>query len=322
MNMRHWLTGSLILLMIALPRPALALTCSADIRDLSFGTVDVLTGDNPLATSSAQVSVTCQRDLLELGAMNTITACVYIGNGSGGTSGGLRQLGSGANSLRYQLYADAARSVPWGSDTEFASPGPRRFLLSLPLLTLSDSVSTTLYGSVSGGQATAAVGSYTSSFSGASTQVRYAVGNRSCESLSATAVRAPFAVDAVVAPNCSISADTLDFGTVTALDRAVDGVGRISSTCTRGAAYQISLDNGRYASGNQRQMASGNSRANYELYRDAARSQRWGQRASGEAVAGTGTGLAVLTSIYGRVPVQSGMTVGSYADTVIAIISF
>ncbi|MFX6442906.1 spore coat protein U domain-containing protein, partial [Acinetobacter baumannii] len=85
---------------------------------------------------------------------STITACVYIGNGSGGISGGLRQLGSGANSLRYQLYADAARSVPWGSDTEFASPGPRRFLLSLPLLTLSDSVSTTLYGSVSGGQAT------------------------------------------------------------------------------------------------------------------------------------------------------------------------
>ncbi|MFX5839908.1 hypothetical protein ABTE60_21585, partial [Acinetobacter baumannii] len=69
MNMRHWLTGSLILLMIALPRPALALTCSADIRDLSFGTVDVLAGDNPLATSSAQVTVTCQRDLLELGAM-------------------------------------------------------------------------------------------------------------------------------------------------------------------------------------------------------------------------------------------------------------
>lgn len=322
MIMWRWLLASLLVLAATLPRPALALTCSADIRDLSFGSVDVLVGDNPLATSSAQVTVTCQRDLLELGAMNTITACVYIGSGSGGSSAGLRQMTAGANTLRYQLYADAARSVPWGSDTEFASPGPRRFLLSLPLLTLSDSVSTTLYGSVSGGQATAAVGTYSSSFAGAATQVRYAVGNRNCESLPTSAVRAPFVVDAVVAPNCSISADTLDFGTVTALDRTVDGIGRISSTCTRSAAYQISLDNGRYASGNQRQMASGNSRVGYDLYRDAARSQRWGMRASGEAVTGTGTGQAILTTIYGRVPAQSGMVVGSYADTVVAIISF
>lgn len=322
MIMSRWLLAGLLVLAATLPRPALALTCSADIRDLSFGGVDVLGSDNPLATSSAQVSVTCQRDLLELGAMNTITACVYIGAGSGGSSAGMRQLSAGANTLRYQLYADAARSVPWGSDTEFASPGPRRFLLSLPLLTLSDTTTTTLYGSLAGSQSTAVVGNYTASFAGAATQVRYAAGNRSCESLPTTAVRAPFVVDAVVTPNCSISADTLDFGTVTALDREVDGIGRIASTCTRNAAYQISLDNGRYADGNARRMASGNSRVRYELYRDAARSQRWGMRASGEAVTGTGNGQAILTTIYGRVPVQSGMTVGSYADTVVAIISF
>jgi len=301
---------------------ALALTCSADVQDLSFGNVDVLSGGTPLASSSARVTVTCRRGLLELDALGDVTVCVGLGPGTGGLAADSRQLLSGGNRLRYNLYSDAAGSVPWGSYSVFTASGPRRFVLSLPVLVLEDTETATLYGRVSGSQSDAAVGSYVSAFSGQDTEVRYGRGNVSCSALSASNGRAPFTVDATVMPNCSIAADPLDFGSTPGLASALDAAGRITSTCTRGAAYQIGLDSGQHAQGSQRRMVSGSEVVRYELYRDAARSLRWGLVSGSEAITGMGSGVAQQATVYGRVPAQTGMAAGSYSDTVVAIISF
>jgi len=71
-----------------------------------------------------------------------------------------------------------------------------------------------------------------------------------------------------------------------------------------------------------RQMRSGANSLNYNLYRDAARSQVWGQTAGVDTASiNTGTisngGSAnVNFTIYGRIPALQNVNAGAYSDSV------
>jgi spore coat protein U-like protein len=70
-----------------------------------------------------------------------------------------------------------------------------------------------------------------------------------------------------------------------------------------------------------RRMASGANRLDYNLYRDAARSQVWGQTTGSDTASITVIGIPNLGSrtgtfvIYGRVPALQNVPAGAYSDS-------
>lgn len=315
-----------LLLLLLLPLKALALSCSATISDVSFGNVDVLSASNPLTTSNGSVSITCTRNLVLELLSGSVKLCIGVGAGTGGVNAGptARQMASGANKLLFNLYTDAGLSTIWGSSSVFTATGPRVFSLNPPVTGLgSQTITDSIYGAVNASQALVPVGSYSSSFSGSNTEVRYGYGSAACSSLPSSTT-APFAVNATVIPNCTITAGTMDFGSVglSLMTTNADATSSITTTCTSAAAYQIALDNGLNYSSPNRRMANAGNRANYELYRDSGRTQRWGSTLGTDTVSGAGTGASVAATVYGRVPAQTGIAIGSYTDTVVATISF
>ena len=97
----------------------------------------------------------------------------------------------------------------------------------------------------------------------------------------------------------------------------------ITVRCPLNTSWTLGLNNGINAAGTTRRMRSGTQYVTYELYRNAARTLRWGSTA-GQLVTGTGAGVAnpVNTTVYGRVPVQAMVPGGSYADTVTVTLTY
>lgn len=138
-------------------------------------------------------------------------------------------------------------------------------------------------------------------------------------------------VSASVADNCVIDASGgLDFGPydpVTANAVAdLDGAGNISVTCTSGATVDITLgqgdnaDTGSTAGAPLRRLNDGGTNfLDYNLYTSGARTTVW------EDVTGvgyTGVGTAELVPVFGRIPAGQNVPSGSYADTVLATVTF
>jgi spore coat protein U-like protein len=61
---------------------------------------------------------------------------------------------------------------------------------------------------------------------------------------------------------------------------------------------------------------------NYSLFRNATRTQVWGQTIGTDTVTGTGTGANQALTIYGRVPAQAVPPPGTYTDTVTVTITY
>ena len=59
----------------------------------------------------------------------------------------------------------------------------------------------------------------------------------------------------------------------------------------------------------------------YELYRDTTRLLRWGTGLGNEST-GTGSGSSQSLTVYGQVPLQPSVNVGSYTDTIVATVTF
>lgn len=130
---------------------------------------------------------------------------------------------------------------------------------------------------------------------------------------------ATFSVTATVLPSCTlVGGTTLAFGVVSPGVQA-DGSVAVTATCTVGTTYTLALDAGTGAGATvgARRMTSGADTLNYLLYRDAGRTQPWGDGTNGTSTAaGTGTGVAQTVTVYGRVPSNASATVGVYADLV------
>lgn len=139
-------------------------------------------------------------------------------------------------------------------------------------------------------------------------------------------------ISATVAASCIIDASGgVAFGAydpiVTNKTLDLDVSGTIDTTCTMGSAATITLGEGTNAASGStpgapvRQMKSGTDTLSYQLYSDAGRGTVWDDVTG--APAPTGTGASVPITVYGRVPQgQSSVPTGSYADTVLATITF
>ncbi len=140
-----------------------------------------------------------------------------------------------------------------------------------------------------------------------------------------TNVTATFQVTANLGGVCTLTTNTLAFGTYTPSASALAGSTTIIPTCTNSTPWTLSFNNGSTTGGtiSQRLLANGAATLNYNLYTSAADTTILGDGTSGSnTITGTGTGAAQSITIYGLIPAGQFVTVGSYSDTITATISY
>jgi spore coat protein U-like protein len=296
---------------------ARAASCNFTVTTVAFGSVDVTA--NAAVNTTATVSVTCS-SLLALGGFNV---CVNLGAGSGGaTNAANRFMLSGANTLTYGLFSDAARTIPWGSSL-WSAGGANAVLVSFPGSLLGTQTETaTVYGQVYSGQQTVVAGSYLSTFSSTNAEIMWpAVSSSNCGGSTATT---SFNVTATVPTTCRIATNNLNFGTAGVLAANTDATTTLSPTCTNGTPYNVGLDGGLSRATNpaQRKMTNGAAFVLYGLYQDSARSMPWGNTIGTNTLTGTGTGLAQSPTVYGRIAPQATPSPGTYNDTIVVTLTY
>lgn len=344
MTRAAWLGVLVMLVLLAWPGSARAnTTCTATASAVAFGNISNMAASATPANMG--VTITCTTGGLTLLANVRVRLCVGIGSGSASTAVlPTRQMtNANADTLAFQLYTDAARQVPWGL-LQGGSPPAQDLQLSYaaPLLGGSGSVTTTVYGQVPANQ-TLATGSYSSAFNTGNVTLTYAYNEvllgtptmpGSCTDATATNRKSasnafPFSATATVLPQCgSYLVTDMDFGTAAGrIATPINQTAQLTLTCVRRTAFNVSLDNGLHAAGSTRRMRHATTTTAfipYELYRDSARLQRWGNTVGTDVVAGTGTGVAQQVTIYGRAPAITGAlpVAGNYADRITVTITY
>jgi spore coat protein U-like protein len=300
-----------IFLLAGAPAAYSAETCSISMTTVAFGNVDVTTGAAVDTTGTLQV--VCS------GFTLGVEACLSIGAGSLGDATS-RELQSGANTLRYDLYSDAARTTIWGSwESGYKSPG-------VSMIVNNGTTNVTVYGRVLAAQPTVLAGAYTSTFT-ANPFLRYGRDNSpACpgplnhEQTTSTS----FSATATVITACSVSTSAVNFGAFASLGSNVDSTGSVSVTCTNGAPYNVGLGagTGTGATVAARKMTNGANTVTYSLYSNTGRTTVWGNTIGTDTVTGTGSGLSQSLTVYGRVPSQTTPPVKTYTDTVVVTVTF
>lgn len=158
----------------------------------------------------------------------------------------------------------------------------------------------------------------------AKTQAIFLAALFSSPCLLADTVTTTFNVSATVVDDCQVSATNLVFGdyrAITATD--LDANSTIAVRCTLATAYEIGLDQGLGGpSVNDRRMLQGANELNYQLFRDAARTQNWGNTPTTDTVTGTGTGNSQNFPVYARIPSNQSVATGDYTDTITVTVTF
>jgi spore coat protein U-like protein len=146
--------------------------------------------------------------------------------------------------------------------------------------------------------------------------------------LSAQQQSASLTVTASVTKNCTITTAPVNFGAYDPVaanaTAALDGIGTVTVTCTKGAPAKVGLSVGGNAQGATRRMSGGAAAyLAYELYKDTERATVWGDTAD------TALDIPVAPdrnprnyTVFGRVAPAQDATVGSYTDTVLATVNF
>ena len=339
MTLRHLQAACLLLLlatMSALAPAGAATTCTATSPTLNFGTVSV----SGATDVSATFQVTCSTLGLALLANAKVKVCLNIGDGNngGGNFQPRRMLRMpGGDVLLFQIYQDPAHSQVWGSLGNPEVPNPHRleFDYPVPVLGGSQTLSVTMYGRVP--MQPLVAGGYSNLFGGIHTSITYrfdevilggATFPASCtaggDGGASTSSAFPFNVSANVPENCRAHVTTdLDFGTIPGLvDANRDRTSTIAMTCTGRTDWNVGLDNGQNAAGGIRRMRQGGNYVAYELYREPARTSRWGTTIGTDTVSGTGTGSTQTLTVHGRVPSGQAVPAGDYSDTITVTITY
>lgn len=143
---------------------------------------------------------------------------------------------------------------------------------------------------------------------------------------------ANFQVRIVIQESCVISTTAptdIDFLSHTRSTGApVLATGTITVNCSAGTDYTIGLNGGANSLGTaaspaegDRRMSSGTGYVPYDLFRNAARTQFWGNTPGTDTQAGIGTAANQTYTVFGRVP-STNFDAGTYVDTVTATIVY
>ncbi len=301
-------------------------SCTANVTAVNFGMI------NPVSAGTIDVSATLNYSCTALiSLLSHIKVCIEMAAGPQNTSPGSRVLTHSTiatEKLSYNVYSDPARTIIFGNTYTTASPaavikmhGP----FTLGLLATARGTQT-IYGRIptSNPYMQRSVGPYNATLPvTVKMALVSAAGLSPCLDLSPAHISLPVSANLISA--CRISAQPLNFGIHPSnFTRNVTSTSTITSSCTKGTPYQIGLNNGLHAVGNQRRMKAGDGAfIHYELYKDASRSQRWGSALNtAETLAGVATGVAQNASVYGTVVPQAGLKAADYKDTITVTITY
>ena len=163
--------------------------------------------------------------------------------------------------------------------------------------------------------------------------------DRACLTASVAVLALLVAGPALGGATCSVAATGVNFVAYDiSLTAPNDSTGNVTVTCTyvppggaTGVNVLAQLSTGMSGSYLPRQMASGPVRLNYNLFLDVARNTIWGNGLSGTSVAtagftvGPGVGNGTRNAsfpVYGRLPAQQTVAMGSYSDTIVVTVTF
>lgn len=300
------------MLLVAWAAPAEGQTCTYSVTPLSFGTAVGL--PTPQMNATATISVTCRSN-----AVVAVRVCLSLPAGSAGLSINDRRLANGSNLLRYQLFSDPARTAVWGQASQAVAVDFRSLSTSPTTRTV------TVYGRVLGGQTGLGFGTYQSTLVRVARRANYLATPPSCASMTGSGTQlSPLNVTATLQPSCTVAANPLNFGQVTSVQSAINASTNLSLNCSPGAPYTIALDGGSVSgspSTRAMRQVAGSATIGYQLYRDATRTQIWGNTTN-SVLRGTGTGNPVSIPIHGTVPAQGARPPGTYQDVVTVTVTY
>lgn len=140
-----------------------------------------------------------------------------------------------------------------------------------------------------------------------------------------------FDVTITIKNSCHVkSTEDVVFGTRQAIGGVVDATGSVSVQCTNGAAYDVALNAGVNSTNDitARQMkhATGTDTIAYQLFRDSAYADVWGQTDDVDTVGGTGTGFGDISFdqkhvVYAQATIVGDEPAGTYSDVIIATVT-
>ncbi|MGG2100031.1 Csu type fimbrial protein [Stenotrophomonas sp. NRRL B-14846] len=332
-------------LLAAAPASATAVCTAVANPTLPFGNINS-NAPGP-STANLNITVTCTTAALSLLATTGVRVCVGIGAGTGGgSSATFRTMAtSTSDTMNFQLYNNASFGQATGLVPRGTPPAQELTMsYNVPLLTGGSGAQTVqLFGQIPANQVLAS-GAYSSTFSGASVVLTWAWNevllgtatipatcNGGATGTNSASAAFSFTATANVLPQCGSYVTTnMNFGNVTGgIPANIDQTATLTLTCLKNTAFQVGLNNGQNnpTATTTRRMATtiGGSTyyLTYELYRDAARSQRWGNTLTVDTASSTGTGSAQQLTIYGRVPPVTGQPpAGTYNDLVQVTITY
>jgi len=133
-------------------------------------------------------------------------------------------------------------------------------------------------------------------------------------------------ISVIVPPIVQVSATPMDFGNVVTTQTAqATAVITVNMVATQ--TYNISLDAGRHKSSERRMSDGKGNFHSYVLYKNTARTQRWGDNgfagtyAAGSSLASTGTGSNQSFIVYGTTP-KAASAPGNYSDSVTVTVNY
>lgn len=306
-------------LLPALPTTAAAQSCwVSGAVGMAFGAVSAVSPTD----SQTSVPFTCGN-----GSTPTyVRVCLYIAGGSPVSDVEPRKMTNYVGSyLNYNLFADAAR-------TQIIGPKGGGYPVYTATLLIPGNGgyaqatgSIPVYGRVFAGQGTIPSGNYASQIPSGQLQYQFGSGAFPPDCNNGTDINIGFSgISASVPSGCRLTAlSDLDFGVLASpLSAAYDQSATVTLRCPSGTPWQIALSAGNHHNGTRRMSNGMGSFVSYELYRNAGRTQVWGSTTGADTASGTGTGVAAVVPIHGRIPMQGSVSTGTFTDVVVVTLTY
>ncbi|MDP9104912.1 MAG: spore coat U domain-containing protein [Candidatus Eremiobacteraeota bacterium] len=143
----------------------------------------------------------------------------------------------------------------------------------------------------------------------------------------AGSVSGSMAVSATVLSSClTVVPAPMAFGNYDpAAASSLTATSTIAVTCTPGTVASITMDAGQNAGSatafSGRALKFGTTTLPYQIFKDAARTQVWGDGTNGGSQAVSVTGIGTLTA-YAHIPAGASVPAGVYSDTINVTVSF
>ncbi len=122
---------------------------------------------------------------------------------------------------------------------------------------------------------------------------------------------------------CTITTTAVAFGTYDVFSATPeDATGTIQIDCNPRENIQVTLSKGSSSTYTTRTLKNGTNALNYNLYRNSARTQIWGDGTGGSSIQSNNNVRTRTYTTYGRAPAAQDASVGAYSDTIIVTVIF